>query len=348
MIHPWKATCMQVHIHSVNAARNAEEALTLIHRALDRWITLLRGVARDGGRQLALFPEFALTGFPLGESAAEWIEKACIEIPGPVTERLQKTAQELGIWIGANSYERDPTWPGRYFNCSYLIAPNGDLILKYRRINTVQTGSPHDFLDLYLERYGIEGTFPVARTELGNLAMMPCGEIMYPEAARMFMFRGAEVLLHPTSDQGASDRWAWESAKKVRASENMMYLISANQTGMLGGPGPTGQSAGHSKIYDWNGRILADTGGPGESTAASEVIDVEALRRARVAPGGGNRLLRQRIEIYRPLYDRVQCYPPNRFADAPMDSKARILEIQSEAVENLLRTGILTAPAKLV
>jgi hypothetical protein len=31
-----------------------------------------------------------------------------------------------------------------------------------------------------------------------------------------------------------------------------------------------------------------------------------------------------------------------------MDSKARILEIQSETVENMLRTGILTAPARLL
>ncbi len=346
MTPPWKATCMQVYCHSVNSARNREEALGIVGRSLDRWVTLLRGVAREGGHQLALFPEFALTGFPLGESAAEWIDKACIEIPGPVTARLQRAAQDLRIWIGANSYERDPTWPGRYFNCSYLIAPSGDVVLKYRRINTVQTGSPHDFMDQYLERYGIEGTFPVVKTELGNLAMMPCGEIMYPEAARMFMFRGAEVLLHPTSDQGASDKWSWESAKKVRASENMMYLVSANQTGMQGGPGPTGQSAGHSKIFDWNGRILAETGAPGESTAAAEMIDVEALRRARSIPGAGNRLLRQRIEMYRPLYDRAQFYPPNRFADAPMDSKARILEIQTEALENMTRAGILTPPAK--
>jgi len=346
MIQPWKATCMQVYCNIVNSARNREEALAIVNRSLDRWIVLLKGVGRDGGRQLALFPEFCLTGFPLTESAAEWIDKACIEIPGPVTERLQREAQALKMWIGANSYERDPTWPGRYFNCSYLISPTGDIVLKYRRINTVQTGSPHDFLDRYLDRYGIEGTFPVAKTDLGNIAMMPCGEIMYPEAARMFMFRGAEVLLHPTSDHGASDKWSWESAKKVRASENMMYLISANQTGMIGGAPPSGQTAGHSKIYDWDGRVLADTGGPGESTVASETIDVEALRRARFIPGSGNRLLRQRVEIYRPLYDRMVFYPANRFADSPMDSKARILEIQHEAIENMVRAGVLTPPGK--
>jgi predicted amidohydrolase len=131
--------------------------------------------------------------------------------------------------VDREGLHRDPR-TGRYFNCSYLINPSGDVVLKYRRINTVQTGSPHDFMDKYLDRYGIEGTFPVAKTDLGNLSMMPCGEIMYPEASRMFMLRGAEVLLHPTSDHGASDKWSWESAKKVRASQNI-----AHRRGSAGG-----------------------------------------------------------------------------------------------------------------
>jgi predicted amidohydrolase len=337
---------MQVYCNLVNSARNRDEAMAIINRSLDRWVTLIRGTARGGGRQLLLFPEFCLTGFPLTETAKEWIDKACIEIPGPITERLQREAQAAKIWIGANAYERDPEWPGRYFNTSFLIDPSGNVVLKYRRINTVQTGSPHDFMDRYLDRYGIEGTFPVAKTDLGNIAMMPCGEIMYPEAARMFMFRGAEVLLHPTSDHGASDKWSWESAKKVRASENMMYLISANQCGQVGGPLPTGTTAGHSKIYDWDGRVLADSGGPGESAVCTSWIDVEALRRMRSIPGSGNRLLRQRIDIYRPLYNATTLYPANRFADAPMDSKQRIVEVQQESYRNLVKSGLIQPPEK--
>ncbi len=344
MIKPWQATCMQVYCNLVAPAPDREAAMVIVNRSIDRWIELIRGVARPGQPQLVLFPEFALQGFPIRESAAEWIEKACIEIPGPETGRLQREAQQSKIWIGANSYERDPTWPGRYFNCSYLISPSGDIVLKYRRINSVVTPSPHDFMDEYLDRYGLEGTFPVAKTELGNISMMPCGEIMYPEAARMFMLRGAEVLLHPTSDRGASDGWSWESAKKVRASENMMYLISANQTGQIGGHLPQGRVGGHSKIYDWDGRVLANTGGPGEATV-SEWIDVEALRRARARPGGGNRLLRQRLDIYRPLYNQTTLYPPNSFADKPMDSRDRIVEVQQRAYENLTRSGVITLPS---
>jgi predicted amidohydrolase len=91
MVQPWRATCMQVYCHLVNSARNRPEAMAIVNQSLDRRASLMRGVARDGGRQLVLFPQFALTGFPLTESAAEWIEKACIEIPGPVATSTAAT-----------------------------------------------------------------------------------------------------------------------------------------------------------------------------------------------------------------------------------------------------------------
>ena len=157
MIQPWTATCVQVLNHTVNHAKNRDEAMEIVHRSLDRWeILILGGIAPGQARpnnpnQLLLFPEFALQGFPILESTAEWIDKACFEIPGPETERLQKIAQQHRIFIAANSYERDADWPDIYFNCSYLIDTTGDIILKYRRINTLHSVSPHDLMERYLE-----------------------------------------------------------------------------------------------------------------------------------------------------------------------------------------------------
>ena len=124
----------------------------------------------------------------------------------------------------------------------------------------------------------------------------------------------------------------------------MMFLVSTNATGQIGTFIPEGRTLGHSKIIDFHGRIIADVGGPGESTVASATIDVEALRRARRIPGVGNRLLRQRVEMYRPLYNQTSFYPPNQFADAPMDSKARIMEIQEEALGNVAKAGVVNLP----
>jgi predicted amidohydrolase len=343
-IMPWRATAMQVYTYSTNACADRAEAMAIVNRSLDRWMQLLDGLGRSGAgmRQLALFPEFAMQGFPQKESAAQWIEKSCFDIPGsPEIKRLQDKAKELGIFIGANAYERDPEWPGRYFNCSFLIDDKGEIVLKYRRINTVHAGSPHDFMDKYYARYGIDGVFPVAQTVLGNIGMIPCGEIMFPEAARALMFRGAEVLLHPTSDFGAADNSSWQSAKKVRASENMMFLISSNTGGFRGGSNPEAECAGRSRIFDWEGRVLAEGPSPGESMRCNTIIDVEALRRIRSSAGGFNRLIRIRTEMYRPVWNSTVFYPANRFADAAMESKAKIRDVQEEAFANMARGNII-------
>ena len=44
--------------------------------------------------------------------------------------------------------------------------------------------TPHDVFSRYLDIYGLEGVFPVARTEIGNLAAIASEEILYPEIAR--------------------------------------------------------------------------------------------------------------------------------------------------------------------
>ncbi|MDX2224471.1 MAG: nitrilase-related carbon-nitrogen hydrolase [Rhodospirillaceae bacterium] len=346
----WKATCMQTDNNIVNDATTRAEAMAIINRSLDRWEQLLKTTVMRGGplKQLCLFPEFNLQGFPLHENSEQWIDKACLDIPGSKEiERLQKMAQGLGIYLGANAYERDKDWPGRYFNTSFLIGPSGDLLLKYRRISTAEAGSPHDFWDKYLDRYGIEGVFPVAKTEIGNIAMMPCGEILWPETARCLMMRGAEVILHPTSDHGASDHMAWESAKRVRAAENMVYFVSANSGRINGSALPNGVHVGNSKIIDFQGQVMTATGGAGESTT-SAVIDMDALRRARTTPAGVygvNRVARIRAEVYAEVYKSARFYPVNKFLDKPMDSKKRVTENLAEAIEALVARGILNWPS---
>jgi predicted amidohydrolase len=334
---------MQVYNYSVQRAPDRAAATAIMSRSLDRWEELIDSVAgARGDKHLLLFPEFCLQGFPTRETAAEWIAKACIEIPGsPEIARLCKKAQQHQCYIGGNAYETDPEWPGRYFNTSFLIDDSGEVILKYRRINTSYASSPHDAIDKYFARYGVEGTFPVAKTPLGNLAMIPCGEIMYPEAARSMMMRGAEVLLHPTSDFGAADNWSWQSAKKVRASENMMYVISANAAGIRDCNSAESDNAGNSRIFDWEGRVLSEGPSPGESLRCNALIDVEMLRRVRSSPRGFNRLAGLRMEMYRPLYNDAAFYPVNRFPESGIDSRESIRIAQRESFANLAKAGII-------
>ena len=120
----WKATCVQTMNYVVNKAVNRDEAMLIINKSLDRWDELLESLVASNGsmKQLYLFPEFNLQGFPLSENVTEWIDKACLKIPGSYEiERIQLMAQKYKVFIGANAYEFSDDWPDRYFNCSFLI-----------------------------------------------------------------------------------------------------------------------------------------------------------------------------------------------------------------------------------
>jgi predicted amidohydrolase len=324
-------------------ASSAAAAEAIIQANVDRGLAKLDQVIRSSApdTRLVLFPEFAFQGPPRDETVPEWIAKGARPLPGSISDRLALKAREYNIYIAANQFEVDPEWPGRFFNCCFLVAPSCEIVLRYRRIYTAQWPSPHDFMDQYLSRYGVEGTFPVADTELGKLAMFPCGELVVPEAARMFLLRGAEVLLHP--DNGATGP-ASDAAKATRAMENMMYFVSCNVAGPIGFAQDGQPVGGGSAIFDFDGRRLAYEASADETLGVSALIDIDALRIARADPSMRNRLVRTRFEIYQPLYERAVFYPANQFAAEPMPHWQATAGVVDQALGNLRAHGLIETP----
>jgi predicted amidohydrolase len=339
-IEPWRATCIQTKSKLAVKAADRASAWAIINDNIAHVIGLIE--AATGGPappDLVVLPEFALQGPPHGLPAAEWIEKACCSVPGAITEPLQMLARRHRLYIGGHQFESDPQWPGRYFNTSFLIDPTGAVILRYRRVNTAAFPSPHDFMDAYLARYSTAEIFPVVNTELGRLAMIPCGEINVPEVARVLMMQGAEVILHPTN---SPRRPTQEAAKIVRAAENMVYILSANVAEGIGFSWDGSVQGGRSHIIDYFGRTLAYEDGAGETTSVSALIDVEALREARKQDTGtANPLLRARWEMYRPFFATASFYPPNSFLHTPMSDAASAGSALAASLRNMARAGVI-------
>jgi len=339
-IQPWRATCIQTKSKLAVKAPNRAGAWAIINENIAHVIGLIDAATRSASPpDLVVLPEFSLQGPPHGLPAAEWIERACCPIPGPITEPLQDLARRRQIYIGAHQFESDPEWPGRYFNTSFLIDPKGAVVLRYRRVNTAAFPSPHDFMDAYLARYSTAETFPVVDTELGRLAMIPCGEINVPEVARVLMMQGAEVILHPTN---SPRRPAQEAAKIVRAAENMVFVVSANVAEGIGFSLDGSVLGGRSHIIDYLGRTLAYEDGSGETTSVTALIDVEALRAARKQDTGtSNPLLRARWEMYRPFFGTASFYPPNSFLDKPMSDAASAKPALAASLRNMAKAGVI-------
>ncbi|MEM9304112.1 MAG: nitrilase-related carbon-nitrogen hydrolase [Pseudomonadota bacterium] len=312
----YRAMALQLACDAVNGCRDREAARALMRESIDRIGRQLAASKRFVGPDLRLvvLPEYFLTGFPMGETPQQWHYKACLTLDDPLYGELGAIATANDVYLSGNAYEIDPAFPDLYFQTSFIIEPGGEVALRYRRLVSMFAPTPHDVWDRYLEVHGFDAVFPVLDCELGRLACVASEEILYPEISRAFALRGAEVLLHSSSEVGSPADTVKGIARRARAVENQCYLVSANSAGIRRIAIPECSTDGHSQILDHQGRILAEAD-TGESMVTVEELDITALRRARTRPGMGNLLSRQRLELFAPIYGGAPIHAANSLLD---------------------------------
>lgn len=260
--------------------------------------------------RLVVFPEFAHAA-PIYPTVEELLDNLAVPIPNEHTQRYQEKASKLNIYIQTGSFlESDDRWPRHVFNTTCLIGPDG-IVSKYRKVHTwipweVHT-SPHDLADYD------EPMFPVADTEIGKIGTAICYDWLFPEAIRQLSLGGAELLIRISAYM---DPWGtaqpldwWTIVNRVRALENMAYVVAVNQAASLKNYPPFSWPGG-SMIIDYDGRLLAQAEpGAGEKIVVGP-IDLAALRAERQRRRGHHMLAHMRTEAYTAY--RHQIYPAGR------------------------------------
>ncbi len=314
---------------------------TEIPTRIDRLLTLIDhaviGYQPFFDIKLVVFPEFAHAA-PIYTTVEELHDKLAVPLPGEHTDRYVAKAQEHDIYIQTGTFlERDERWPGHVFNTTCLIGPEG-LLAKYRKVHTwvpweIHT-SPHDLADYH------EPIFPVVETPLGKLGVAICYDWLFPEAIRQLTLQGAEVLIRVSAYM---DPWGatppldwWTQVNRVRALENMAYVVACNQGARLSHYPPFSWPGG-SMIVDFDGRILSQADpGPGEKIVVGP-IDIAALRSERKRRCGHHLLSHLRQECY-PAYG-ASLYPPGTATPAPLTLEQNQLNAQQarQRLNNLMR-----------
>ena len=262
--------------------------------------------------KLLAFPEFGHAA-PIYPTAKSLLAKLAVPVPNEHTARLEDKARELGVYIQTATFlEEDPQWPGKVFNTTCLLGPEG-LWYKYRKVNPwipwEVHASPHDLAD-----YADE-LFPVAQTPIGCIGAAICYDWLFPEPLRQLTANGAEILVRVSAYM---DPWGatppmdwWTTVNRCRALENTAYVLAANQGAELSHYPPFSWPGG-SMVVDFDGRILAQADpGTGEKIVVSEV-DIGTLRHIRKRRSGHHTLAHLRSEAY-PMYGQPY-YPQGSFS----------------------------------
>ncbi len=345
----YAAVAMQLAARSIEKTPNKAAARAQMLAMIGEVETKIRSatifIQQYGGSpvKLVVLPEYLLTSYPGRISIPDFADKAALEVDGPEYEALGAMAQRLKMFIAGNAYEVDSNFPGLYFQASFVIAPSGDVVLRYRRLNSMFAPTPHDVWTKYLDIYGLDGVFPVAKTEIGNLSAIASEEILYPEIARAHALRGAEVFVHSSSEIGSPLDTPKDIGKRARAQENMAYVVSANTAGIENTTLPLASADGNSMVVDYKGRVMAESNS-GETFTAFADIDIGALRAARRKPAMTNFLARQRLDLFAATYSDVSVQKADGLIqnnDIISPDRDYFLRTQEQTIERMIKEGLI-------
>ncbi len=176
------------------------------------------------------------------------------------------------------------------YNTAYVY-DQGERIGAYRKIHLFSPNLEH-------RRHGRGNTPCLVETSLGRIGVMICYDLRFPELARYYFHRGAEILAVPGQWPEARAQH-WRTLLRARAIENEMFVLGCNRTGQEPSQrnGEAMPFPGDGRIVDPTGEILAaGSGDAGAIVASIEIRKVRTMR--RILPIQRD----QRPSVYRELF----------------------------------------------
>lgn len=239
----------------VGAVQHRWHADPVEHRA-----ALREGVVRaaDLGAQLVCLQELTLSSYFADvmptEPPARWAES--LE-DGPTRDFAAQLAAETGVHVHASLYERTSDDDVRGYNTAIVVAPDGALVTRTRKMHIPVTAG------YYEDQYFLPGPtgpecFPVVEIHQGRFGFPTCWDQWFPELARAYSLAGAEVLVYPTAIGSEPDhpdfdtQPLWQSVITANGIANGTFMVVVNRIGSEG----LLTFYGHSFISDPYGRVL--------------------------------------------------------------------------------------------
>ncbi len=282
---------------SANPAQNLERAVGQVEEAA------------KSGAQVICLPELFRSQYFCQKEDATLFDLA-ESVPGPSTETFRKIAKTHRVTILVSVFERRTA--GVYHNSIAVLNDRGEMAGLYRKMHI-----PDD--PAYYEKFyftpGDRG-FQAIKTTHACLGPLICWDQWYPEAARMTVLQGAEILLYPTAigwhpkdktEEGKAQRDAWMTIQRSHAIANGVFVVAVNRVGHEAPAGGDGlEFWGSSFVCDPFGVVLEQAAVDREETLVVE-IDLQRIEDVR---RNWPFLRDRRIDSYGGLTQRFLDDPP--------------------------------------
>ncbi len=215
--------------------------------------------SKADGASLIVFPEnFVCFAAGKQRETAERFEE--------IQQRLEQLAQQYQIWIVAGTlpcpFRPDGSiiQDGRVRTVSLCISPERTEA-RYDKIHLFDV-QVSDAVGGYQEsRFFEPGTdVVVAKTPFGNIGLMVCYDLRFPELALTLRAQGANILTAPAAFTYTTGEMHWQLLLQARAMDSQCQILGAAQQGWHG---EKRQTWGHAGATNSRGQILKITDAEG-------------------------------------------------------------------------------------
>ncbi|MDO9410857.1 nitrilase-related carbon-nitrogen hydrolase [Patulibacter sp.] len=228
-------------------------------------------LAAENGARIVFLQELTLARY-FADVVPDGAPDATAEdLPGGPTHAFATAAAARhGVHVHASVFERAPEADGRGFNTAFVVAPDGTMVARTRKLHIPVTAG------YYEDRYfrpgpAADDPYPVLRLgpDLadGRIGLPTCWDQWFPEVARAYSLAGAEVLVYPTAIGSEPDhpefdtQPLWQQVIVGNGIANGTFMVVVNRIGDERLQRPDGTTTGNvfygsSFISDPYGRVL--------------------------------------------------------------------------------------------
>lgn len=254
-------------------------------------------LAASRGANLIVLPELFATPYFCQDQLADHFALADEFHGNTLIAEFAELARELSVVLPLSFFERATN---AYFNAVAIIDADGAVLGRYRKSH-IPDGPGYQ--EKYYFHPGDTG-FRVWRTRYGILGCAICWDQWFPEAARIMVLKGADLLAYPSTIGSepppappVDSRDHWRRVMQGHAASNYIPLAASNRVGVERGRAGELTFYGSSFIAGPTGEILAELNRSDEGVASAR-FDLADVAKARASWG----LFRdRRPDLYGPL-----------------------------------------------
>lgn len=246
-------------------------------------VKLINEAAKRKAR-LICFPEFQMAYSP-AEQKTESLHRIAEKISGNFVSTLSNSARQNKINVIATMYEiiNANEKSQKVFDTGIIINELGKVQSIYRKVHL------YDALGFKESKKLLAGSIieKPSKTSVGNLGLLICYDMRFPEISRILTVNGANILVSPSAwVAGFMKKVHWEVMVRARAIENGVYVLAPNQVGNI--------YCGHSMAIDPFGATVLDM----KNRQGIEYVDIDTAKidtTRRTLP----LLMNRRTDVYR-------------------------------------------------